>query len=73
VVVESEHHWEVLMSSTTVARPVAAQIAFADAALGVAGHSVSDPVVRDVLRRVVAGEISRAEGAELARLHVESR
>ncbi|MCL2467441.1 MAG: hypothetical protein FWF02_13890 [Micrococcales bacterium] len=61
------------MSSTTVASPVEAQIAFADAALGMAGHDLSDPVLRDILRQVVAGQITREQGAELARRHVEAR
>jgi hypothetical protein len=60
------------MSSTT-ASPVEAQVAFADAALGVAGHSLSDPVLRDILRQVVAGQITREQGAELARRRVEAR
>lgn len=45
-------------------------VVFADAALGVAGHHVTDPVLRDILNRQARGEItpdqSREEG--IARL-----
>lgn len=65
------------MARTTAQdRPTPAQvderIALADAALGAAGHSVEDPVLRQILTRVVAGDLSRADGAEQARRHIES-
>lgn len=45
---------------------VSAQAALdlADAALGAAGHAVTDPVVRRIWVQVAAGEISGDEGAE---------
>lgn len=62
----------------TVARPrptraqVDERIALADAALGAAGHSLDDPVLRQIFSQVVAGDLSRAEGAERARQHIEA-
>lgn len=61
--------------SVTTARSSQAQagaLAFADAALGAAGHSVSDPVLRGILRRIADREITSEQGAEEARRHIES-
>ena len=38
-------------------------MSFADAALGAAGHEVTDPAVRDLARQVAAGEITGDEAA----------
>lgn len=43
------------------------RMAFADAALGAAGHEVSDPELRAISRRVAAGEITGDEAAALVR------
>lgn len=48
--------------SLTVAHPANAEaaqrIAFADAALAVAGHEVTDPNLRTLMNRVARGELS---------------
>lgn len=43
------------------------RMAFADAALGAAGHEVGDPELRAISRRVAAGEITGDEAAALVR------
>ncbi|WP_157078893.1 antitoxin VbhA family protein [Herbiconiux solani] len=43
------------------------RMAFGDAALGAAGHEVSDPELRAISRRVAAGEITGDEAAALVR------
>ncbi|QJU56126.1 antitoxin VbhA family protein [Herbiconiux sp. SALV-R1] len=40
---------------------------FADAALGAAGHEVTDPVLRAISRRVAAGEVTGDEAAALVK------
>lgn len=47
------------------------KIAFADAALALAGHEVTDPVLRDLLERVARDEISGDEARALMRKHVQ--
>lgn len=38
-----------------------------------AGHALEDPVLRDIVRRQLAGEISGDEARELGRQHLEQR
>lgn len=38
------------------------RMAFADAALGAAGHEISDPALREIRRRVIRGELTAEEG-----------
>jgi hypothetical protein len=43
------------------------RMSFADAALGAAGHEVTDPAVRAISRRLAAGEITGDEAAALVK------
>ncbi|WP_440711743.1 hypothetical protein [Herbiconiux sp. YIM B11900] len=43
------------------------RMSFADAALGAAGHEVTDPAVRAISRRLAAGEVSGDEAAALVK------
>lgn len=52
---------------------VARRIAFADAALAVAGHQVTDPKLRELTRRVAAEELTGDEAVRLAMAHIDSR
>ncbi len=47
------------------------QIMFADAALGVAGHQVTDPAVRDLMDRVARNEMTGDQTVEALRRHVQ--
>ncbi|MPV50854.1 hypothetical protein GCG21_12710 [Pseudactinotalea sp. HY160] len=49
------------------------RLAFADAALGAAGHEVTDPYLLAVGERFARGEISIEEAGELGRRHVLGR
>ncbi|MFV0428254.1 MAG: hypothetical protein ACK5KO_02320 [Arachnia sp.] len=49
------------------------RLAFADAALGAAGHEVTDPYLRELLQRHARGEISGDEARELSRKHIIGR
>ena len=48
---------------------VEARLAAADGVLGAAGHRVTDPVVRDIVRRNIRGEISDEEADHLILVH----
>ena len=48
-------------------------LAIADGALGAAGHEVRDPVLRDITRRMVAGELTFAEGDALIQRRIAER
>lgn len=52
---------------------IARRIAFADAALGAAGHEVTDPVLRDLTRQVAAGTISADEAIARSIVHIDAR
>ncbi|NQX37079.1 hypothetical protein [Herbiconiux sp. VKM Ac-2851] len=43
------------------------RMSFADAALGAAGHEVTDPTVRAISRRLAAGEVTGDEAAALVK------
>jgi hypothetical protein len=43
------------------------RMSFADAALGAAGHEVTDPAVRAISRRLAAGELTGDEAAALVK------
>ncbi len=43
------------------------RMGFADAALGAAGHEVTDPVLRAISRRLAAGEVTGNEAAALVK------
>lgn len=64
------------MTSTSISStPMSAaeqRIVFADAALGVAGHQVTDPAVRDLMGRVARNEITGDQAVEALRYHVQS-
>src|SRR5690625_6344887 len=47
-------------------------VAFADAALGVAGHVVTDPMLRDLRYRVATGELTAEEAIRLGREHLDA-
>lgn len=49
------------------------RVATADAALGLAGHQITDPVTRDILRRAAAEEITSDEAAALINKHILGR
>lgn len=51
---------------------VARRIAFADAALAVAGHQVTDPVVNELARQVAAEQLTEDEAVRLAMAHIDS-
>lgn len=46
------------------------RMSFADAALGAAGHQVTDPELRAISRRLAAEEISGDEAAALVKEHL---
>lgn len=54
-------------------REAAERLAFAEAALGAAGHEVTDPFLLEVLDRHAHGEITGEEARELSRQHVLGR
>ncbi|WP_139738375.1 antitoxin VbhA family protein [Actinomyces wuliandei] len=57
--------------STTSAEEAAQdRLAFARAALGAAGHEVTDPYLVDVLQRHAHGEITGDQARDLSRRHV---
>lgn len=43
------------------------RMSFADAALGAAGHEVTDPALRAISRRLAAGEVTGDEAAALVK------
>lgn len=49
------------------------RLAFADAALGAAGHEVTDPVLNEIAARFARGEISIEEAGELGDRHILGR
>ena len=49
------------------------QIAFADAALALAGHQVTDPYLNDLVARQARGELSGEEARRLGLQHVTGR
>lgn len=46
------------------------RMSFADAALGAAGHEVTDPEVRAISRRVAAGDLTGDEATALVKEHL---
>lgn len=49
------------------------RLAFADAALGAAGHQVTDPYLNEVAARFARGEITIEEAGELSDRHILAR
>lgn len=47
------------------------RLAFADAALALAGHEVTDPVLRALMERVARGEMTGDEAVVAMRRHVQ--
>ncbi|WP_315583818.1 hypothetical protein [Actinomyces viscosus] len=47
------------------------RIAFADAALALAGHEVTDPAVRTLMDRVARDEITAGEAVAALRRHIQ--
>ncbi|WP_028707299.1 antitoxin VbhA family protein [Propionicicella superfundia] len=58
-----------------IARPARADVddrlAFADAALGLAGHEVTDPALRALMERVASNEMTADEAVAAMRQHVQ--
>lgn len=52
---------------------VARRIEFADAALAVAGHQVTDPTLRELTRRVAAGEITSEDAIREGNARIDAR
>ncbi|QZY53340.1 antitoxin VbhA family protein [Leucobacter tenebrionis] len=48
---------------------VEARLAAADGVLGAAGHAVTDPVTREIVRRKIRGEITGEEADRLILAH----
>ncbi len=66
------------MARTTTSARVAEtdareRIAFADAALALAGHQVTDPYLNDLAARQARGELSGEEARQLGRRHIAGR
>lgn len=60
--------------TATVARTAAdaeARVAFADAALALAGHQVTDPDVRDLMGRVAHDEMTGDQAVAALRRHIQ--
>lgn len=57
------------------ARPTQAdvddRVAFADAALALAGHEVTDPTLRGLMERVASNELTADEAVAAMRRHVQ--
>lgn len=51
----------------------AARVAFADAALGAAGHEITDPRLNAIRVAAARGELSGDEARELSRKHILGR
>lgn len=49
------------------------RLAFANAALGAAGHEITDPYLNELGERQARGEISGDEARELGRKHIIGR
>lgn len=47
------------------------RLAFADAALALAGHEVTDPVLRALMERVARGEMTGDDAVVAMRRHVQ--
>ncbi len=47
-----------------------AQVEFADAALALASHQVTDPVLNDLIARQARGELSGDEAREMGLQHI---
>jgi len=52
-------------------RTPAEKLNFVDAALAVAGHEITDPVMRDLLERVIRNEITADQAMAVARHYVQ--
>ena len=69
-----------MTSSMTLAHPVAIRsatlepqdrVAFADAALSLAGHSITDPAVRDLMNCVARDELTGDQAIVALRRHIQ--
>lgn len=49
------------------------RMSFADAALGAAGHEVTDPALRELRRRSIRGDITTDETIALGIAHIDAR
>ena len=49
------------------------RMSFADAALGAAGHEVTDPTLRELNRQVAAGTLSAEEAIARGVTHIDAR
>ncbi|WP_187978428.1 hypothetical protein [Mycetocola sp. JXN-3] len=58
------------LAETASATEAAVHFAFADAALALAGHELSDPVLRALLERVARGELDASAAVAEMRRHV---
>lgn len=57
-------------TKTTLAPAQQHSLDFADAALNLAGHQVTDPYLRTVLERHARGEITGDEARSLSKSHI---
>lgn len=69
----NQHAGEPVTDTVAPARAVTPEerIAFADAALAVAGHQITDPVCRDILARVAHAEMTGDEAVTAIRRYVQ--
>ncbi|UFU15919.1 hypothetical protein LQK89_17265 (plasmid) [Curtobacterium sp. C1] len=49
------------------------RVDFADAALGAAGHQVTDPILRDYARRVAEGTMTAEAAIAAGMAHIDAR
>ena len=49
------------------------RMSFADAALGAAGHEVTDPVLRELRRRAIRGDMTTDEAISAGIAHIDAR
>lgn len=49
------------------------RMSFADAALGAAGHEVTDPELRELRRRAIRGDLTTDEAIAAGLAHIDAR
>jgi hypothetical protein len=49
------------------------RMSFADAALGAAGHEVTDPELRELRRRAIRGDMTTDEAIAAGLAHIDAR
>jgi hypothetical protein len=61
------------IQTTVTSAEVDRQMGFADAALALAGHEVTDPALRELSRRAARGEITTDEAIAQGLAHIDAR